>query len=129
MAKQTIGVGRRKTAVARVYLRPGKGKWEINGHTVDEYFPRLLHAEQVQKPLEVGKAAGQYDVLVNVRGGGNTGQAGAIQLGLARALVEADEDLRGTLKSEGLLTRDPRMVERKKYGQPKARKQYQFSKR
>lgn len=129
MAKQTIGVGRRKTAVARVYLRPGKGKWEINGHTVEEYFPRLFHAAQVQKPLEIGKAASQYDVLVNVRGGGNTGQAGAIQLGIARALVQADEDLRGPLKSEGMLTRDPRMVERKKYGQPKARKKFQFSKR
>lgn len=129
MAKQTIGVGRRKTAVARVYLRTGKGKWEINGRTVDEYFPRLLHAQQVQKPLQVGKAEGQFDVLVNVRGGGVTGQAGAVQLGVARALVKADEDLRGTLKSEGLLTRDPRMVERKKYGQPKARKRFQFSKR
>ncbi|MBW3660449.1 MAG: 30S ribosomal protein S9 [Gemmatimonadetes bacterium] len=129
MAKQTIGVGRRKTAVARVYLRPGKGKWEINGRTLDDYFPRLLHADQVQKPLHVGKAEGQFDVLVNVRGGGVTGQAGAVQLGVARALVKADEDLRGTLKGEGLLTRDPRMVERKKYGQPKARKRFQFSKR
>lgn len=129
MAKETIGVGRRKTAVARVYLRPGKGKWEINGRTVNEYFPRMLHAEQVQKPLSVGKAEGQFDVLVNVRGGGVSGQAGAVQLGVARALVKADEDLRGTLKSEGLLTRDPRMVERKKYGQPKARKRFQFSKR
>lgn len=129
MAKQTIGVGRRKTAVARVYLRPGKGSWTINGRTVEEYFPRLLHAQQVLKPLQVGKAEGQFNVLVNVRGGGVTGQAGAVQLGVARALVKADEELRGTLKSEGLLTRDPRMVERKKYGQPKARKRFQFSKR
>ncbi|MDX1624466.1 MAG: 30S ribosomal protein S9 [Gemmatimonadota bacterium] len=129
MAKETIGVGRRKTAVARVYLRPGKGNWEINGSPLAEYFPRLLHQQQITKPLQVGKAENRFDIMVNVRGGGMTGQAGAIQLGLARALVEEDEDLRTTLKAEGLLTRDPRMVERKKYGQPKARKKYQFSKR
>lgn len=129
MAKQAIGVGRRKTSVARVYLRPGKGNYTINGRTLADYFPRMLHAQQVQKPLQTGKAENQYDVTVNVRGGGISGQAGAIQLGVARALVNADESLRGTLKSEGLLTRDPRMVERKKYGQPKARKRFQFSKR
>ncbi|CAN5261901.1 30S ribosomal protein S9 [soil metagenome] len=129
MAKQSQAVGRRKTSVARVYLRPGKGKWEVNGRPLAEYFPRALHAQQCRRPLEVGKAETQYDILVNVNGGGLTGQAGAIQLGVARALVEADESLRGPLKAEGLLTRDPRMVERKKYGRPKARKRFQFSKR
>lgn len=129
MAKNAIGVGRRKTAVARVYLRSGKGTWEINGRTLADYFPRGLHVQQVRRPLEVGKAEGRYDVKVNVRGGGVSGQAGAVQLGLARALVSVDEDLRKTLKDEGLLTRDPRMVERKKYGRPKARKRFQFSKR
>ncbi|MFN2383630.1 MAG: 30S ribosomal protein S9 [Gemmatimonadota bacterium] len=129
MAKQATGVGRRKTAVARVYLRPGKGAWHINGRSLADYFPRLLHAQQCQRPLEVGNAAGNWDILVNVRGGGITGQAGAVQLGIARALVRADESLRGALKADGLLTRDPRAVERKKYGRPKARKRFQFSKR
>lgn len=129
MAKQFSGVGRRKTSVARVYLRPGKGTWEINGRPLAEYFPRLLHAQQCQKPFEVTRLDNQYDVSVNVSGGGPTGQAGAVQLGIARALVTADDTLRGALKNEGLLTRDPRMVERKKYGRPKARKRFQFSKR
>jgi small subunit ribosomal protein S9 len=129
MSKQVVGVGRRKTSVARVYLRPGKGQWSINGRPLAEYFPRPLHVNQCQKALEVGKSEDQYDIVVNVRGGGLTGQAGAIQLGLARALVEADESLRTPLKAAGLLTRDPRMVERKKYGRPKARKRFQFSKR
>ncbi|MCK5438671.1 MAG: 30S ribosomal protein S9 [Gemmatimonadetes bacterium] len=129
MVKQAVGVGRRKTAVARVYLRPGKGSWQINGRPLDGYFPRPLHAQQCRQPLEVGKAEDSFDVVVNVRGGGPTGQAGAIQLGLARALVVTDEELRGPLKAAGLLTRDPRMVERKKYGRPKARKRFQFSKR
>ena len=129
MAKQFSGVGRRKTSVARVYLRPGKGAWEINGHPLAEYYPRLLHAQQCQRPFEVTRSENQYDVNVNVMGGGPTGQAGAIQLGVARALVEADDAHRGALKAEGLLTRDPRMVERKKYGRPKARKRFQFSKR
>jgi small subunit ribosomal protein S9 len=129
MAKQFNGVGRRKTSVARVYLRPGKGVWEINGRPLAEYFPRLLHTQQCQKPFEVTRTENQYDVNVNVMGGGPTGQAGAVQLGVARALVTADDALRGALKAEGLLTRDPRMVERKKYGRPKARKRFQFSKR
>lgn len=129
MAKQSTGVGRRKTSVARVYLRPGKGKWEINGRTLADYFPRSLHAQQCQRPLEIGKTSGQYDIKINVRGGGVSGQAGAIQLGIARALVRADDELRGPLKSAGMLTRDPRAVERKKYGRPKARKRFQFSKR
>jgi small subunit ribosomal protein S9 len=129
MAKQSIGVGRRKTSVARVYLRSGKGTWRINGRALAEYFPRPLLVTQCQRPLDVAKSQSHYDVHVNVRGGGLTGQAGAIQLGLARALVAADESLRKALKTEGLLTRDPRMVERKKYGRPKARKRFQFSKR
>lgn len=129
MAKQANGVGRRKTSVARVFLRPGKGRWEVNGRPLAEYFPRPLHVQQCRRPLEIGKAETHYDVVVNVRGGGLTGQAGAIQLGVARALVVADESLRGPLKAEGFLTRDPRMVERKKYGRPKARKRFQFSKR
>ncbi|MEJ2151899.1 MAG: 30S ribosomal protein S9 [Gemmatimonadota bacterium] len=129
MVKQSVGVGRRKTAVARVYLRPGKGGWQINGRTLDTYFPRPLHAQRCRQPLEIGKAEDSFDIVVNVRGGGPTGQAEAIQLGLARALVVSDEELRGPLKAAGLLTRDPRMVERKKYGRPKARKRFQFSKR
>ncbi len=129
MSKQVVGVGRRKTSVARVYLRPGKGQWTINGRTLAEYFPRPLHLTQCQKPFEISKTGAQYDVVVNVDGGGLTGQAGAIQLGLSRALVETDESLRSPLKAAGLLTRDPRMVERKKYGRPKARKRFQFSKR
>lgn len=129
MAKQFNGVGRRKTSVARVYLRPGKGAWEINGRSLAEYFPRLLHSQQCQKPFEVTRTENQYDVYVNVMGGGQTGQAGAVQLGVARSLVVADDAHRALLKTEGLLTRDPRMVERKKYGQPKARKRFQFSKR
>ncbi len=129
MAKQFNGVGRRKTSVARVYLRPGKGAWEINGRPLAEYFPRLLHSQQCQKPFEVTRTENQYDVNVNVMGGGQTGQAGAVALGISRALVVADDAHRGPLKTEGLLTRDPRMVERKKYGRPKARKRFQFSKR
>ena len=129
MSKQLVGIGRRKTSVARVYLQPGKGQWTVNGRTLAEYFPRQLYLAQCQKPIEVSQAGGRYDVTVNVRGGGLSGQAGAIQLGLSRALVLADESLRGPLKVAGLLTRDPRMVERKKYGRPKARKRFQFSKR
>lgn len=129
MSKQTVGIGRRKTSVARVYLRPGKGQWTVNGRPLGEYFPRSLHATQCQKPLELSKTGAQYDIMVNVKGGGLTGQAGAIQLGLSRALVLADDTLRTPLKAAGMLTRDPRMVERKKYGRPKARKRFQFSKR
>ncbi|HET9582095.1 MAG TPA: 30S ribosomal protein S9 [Gemmatimonadota bacterium] len=129
MSKQTVGIGRRKTSVARVYLRPGKGQWTINGRPLSEYFPRPLHVTHCQKPLEISKTGAQYDIVVNVKGGGLTGQAGAIQLGLARALVLTDDELRTPLKAAGMLTRDPRMVERKKYGRPKARKRFQFSKR
>lgn len=122
-------VGRRKEAVARVVLRPGEGEWQINGRTVKEYFPLLRHQQSLERPLKVVEAEGTYDIQVNVNGGGITGQAEATQLGLARALVEVDEEYKKPLRDEGLLTRDPRVVERKKPGQPKARKKFQFSKR
>lgn len=122
-------VGRRKTSVARVYVKPGTGAWEINGRAMAEYFPRNAYQVVLEKPFQATETMNQYDVQVNVRGGGLTGQAGAIQLGLARALLAEDEDRRVVLRREGLLTRDPRRVERKKYGRPKARKRFQFSKR
>jgi len=122
-------VGRRKTSVARVYLRRGKGEWSVNGRPLAEYFPRPSYQALVEKPFQTTETVGEYDVQVNVRGGGLTGQAGAIQLGLARALLTEDEDRRIPLRRDGLLTRDPRRVERKKYGRPKARKRFQFSKR
>lgn len=122
-------VGRRKTSVARVYLSRGKGEWRINGRPLADYFPRSAYHAVVEAPFRATQTNGEYDVLVNVRGGGLTGQAGAIQLGVARALLVEDEDRRVPLRREGLLTRDPRRVERKKYGQPKARKRFQFSKR
>ncbi len=122
-------VGRRKTSVARVYLSRGKGEWRINGRTLAEYFPREAYHALLEKPFQATDTSGEFDILVNVRGGGLTGQAGAIQLGVARALLVDDEDRRVPLRREGLLTRDPRRVERKKYGQPKARKRFQFSKR
>ena len=122
-------VGRRKLAVARVRLVPGKGRIEINGRVLEEYFPRHAHRQAVRDPLEVANRLGQLDVLARVGGGGVTGQAGALRLAVARALVRHDADLRPALKRGGLLTRDPRMTERKKYGRPKARKRFQFSKR
>lgn len=122
-------VGRRKTSVARVILRPGGGEWSVNGRALADYFPRLYHQARVEEPLEVADAEGQFDVQVRANGGGLTGQADAARLALARALVQYDEELRGILRSEGLLTRDDRSVERKKPGQPKARKKSQFSKR
>jgi len=122
-------VGRRKTAVARVLLRPGNGQWSVNGRALDAYFPRMLHRYRIEEPLRVAGAEGTLDVRVRVRGGGLTGQADAVRLGLARALAERDEELRPKLREKGLLTRDPRKVERKKPGRPKARKRFQFSKR
>jgi small subunit ribosomal protein S9 len=110
-------------------MRPGTGLWRINGRELDEYFPMHRHREVVERPIGVVSAEGSYDMLVRVRGGGPTGQAGAVQLAVARALVEADPDQRPVLRSHGLLTRDSRTVERKKPGQPKARKRFQFSKR
>ena len=123
------GTGRRKTSTARVHLRQGTGKITINGRTLDEYFPRAVHRKMVMAPLEVAEAAGTYDLRVRVGGGGPSGQAGAIRHGIARALVEADPELRVPLKREGFLTRDARKVERKKAGLHKARKAPQFSKR
>lgn len=122
-------VGRRKTAVARVYITPGSGKWQINGRTLGEYFPRRSLVQHIQQPFASTDTLGAFDVRARVDGGGSTGQAGALRLGIARALVEADETHRSRLREHGLLTRDPRAVERKKPGRPKARKRFQFSKR
>ena len=127
--KTNSATGRRKTSVAQVRLLPGKGKITINNREFDNYFPVDTNRIQVMKPFEVTNNIGRFDVLVTVRGGGLTGQTGAIQLGIARSLVEYDETLRHTLRDAHMLTRDPRMVERKKYGQKKARKRFQFSKR
>ena len=127
--EQHNGVGRRKTSVARLYVRPGSGTWTINGRSLEEYFPRNSHQLHASEPLKATENEGTYDVKVVVRGGGKTGQAGAIRLGLARALLKVDEDYRAALRPRGMLTRDPRKVERKKPGQPGARKRFQFSKR
>jgi small subunit ribosomal protein S9 len=127
--QQVQTVGRRKTAVARVLLRPGKGEMSINGRTLQEYFPRPSLQIRVEEPLKVIQAEGRFDVVVRAAGGGLMGQADALRMGLARALVMFDEDNRRTLRGLGMLTRDPRKVERKKPGRPKARKRFQFSKR
>ncbi|CAN5578382.1 30S ribosomal protein S9 [soil metagenome] len=129
IANQHQAVGRRKTAVARVYLRPGEGNIIINKRPLAQYLPTEVRQRALTSPLDVTGTRGQFDVLVNAKGGGLTGQAEATQLGIARALVSFNEDFRKPLRDAGLLTRDPRMVERKKYGQPKARKRFQFSKR
>jgi small subunit ribosomal protein S9 len=126
---QYRGTGKRKTSIARVILRPGDGTTWINGRTVEEYFPRATHRAALMAPLKVAGAEGTYDLRVRVEGGGPTGQAEAIRHGIARALVEADPQLRVPLKREGFLTRDARIVERKKAGLHKARKAPQFSKR
>ncbi|MFT4543850.1 MAG: small subunit ribosomal protein S9 [Bacteroidia bacterium] len=122
-------LGRRKTAVARVYLTSGKGKFEVNGKDAKEYFPTSLLQDTIRRPFTVLEVEGKYDVKVNVTGGGITGQAEAISLGISRGLVKEDETVKPALKKFGLMTRDPRMVERKKFGQKKARKKFQFSKR
>ena len=127
--KAFIATGRRKTAVAQVRLMPGTGKIQINKRAIEEYFPVEVWRQNAISPLAVTKYAGKYDVSVIVRGGGLSGQTGALQLGLARALVEIDEENRGKLRAADMLTRDPRMVERKKFGRKKARKRFQFSKR
>lgn len=124
-----IFVGRRKDAVARVFLRSGSGKVTINGRTFEDYFPTKENRDNVLLPFVVTETVGKYDVFANTNGGGVTGQSDAIRLGIARALEEINPDFRSSLKAEGLLKRDPRMVERKKYGQKKARKRFQFSKR
>ena len=122
--------GRRKTSTAKVWIRPGIGNFKVNGKEMEDYFDhRATLITLVQSPLEVTGNKGSYDVIVRALGGGKSGQAGAVCHGLARALVEAKSDLRNALKSSGLLTRDPRSKERKKYGQPGARKKFQFSKR
>lgn len=126
---QYLGTGKRKTSVARVILRPGDGKTWINGRTLEDYFPRASHRTAALGPFKVAGAEGTYDLRVRVHGGGVSGQAGAVRHGIARALVEADPELRVPLKREGFLTRDARQVERKKAGLHKARKAPQFSKR
>jgi len=126
---QYLGTGKRKTSVARVILRPGDGKTWINGRTLEDYFARPGHRRMVLAPLEVAEAASTYDLRVRVHGGGISGQAGAVRHGIARALVDADPELRIPLKRQGFLTRDARIVERKKAGLHKARKAPQFSKR
>ena len=126
---QYQGTGKRKTSVARVILRPGDGAWWINGRTLDEYFPRAALRTVASIPLRTAGVEGRFDVRARVHGGGITGQAGAVRHGVARALVEADPNLRGVLKREGFLTRDARIVERKKAGLHKARKAPQYSKR
>ena len=130
MAKELYrGTGRRKTAVARVRLMPGEGTITINGRDYTEYFPRPIYQERVVAPLRVLEVGDRYDVIVQVEGGGSTGQADAVRHGIARALAEESQEARAELKGAGLLTRDARAVERKKYGLKKARKRPQFSKR
>ena len=126
---QYRGTGKRKTSVARVILRPGSGDTWFNGRSIEDYFPRATHRSTVLAPLKVAGVEGQYDLRVRVHGGGPTGQAGAVRHGIARALVEINPELRVPLKREGFLTRDARIVERKKAGLHKARKAPQFSKR
>jgi small subunit ribosomal protein S9 len=124
-----IIVGRRKNAIARVKLIDGSGKITVNKREFENYFPLEIQRDEIMKPFKVTETSGRYDVVVRVSGGGSVGQAGAVKLGIARSLVAIDEDARSALRNAGLLTRDPRMVERKKYGQKKARKRFQFSKR
>jgi small subunit ribosomal protein S9 len=129
MADKNYGTGRRKTSAARVFLKPGNGVITINGKPIEQYFGRETSRMMVRQPLELIDSANKFDVEVTVEGGGTTGQAGAIRHGLARALIEYDEELRSTLRRAGFVTRDARMVERKKVGLHKARRATQFSKR
>ena len=122
-------VGRRKNAIARVKLIDGSGKITVNKRDFEKYFPLEIQRDEIMKPFKVTETLGRYDVMIRVNGGGPVGQAGAVRLGIARSLVAMDEDARTALRNAGLLTRDPRMVERKKYGQKKARKRFRFSKR
>jgi small subunit ribosomal protein S9 len=124
-----IGTGRRKTSVARVYIRDGSGKVVINGKDLDQYFSRIEHSKMVRQPLMVTASENKFDILINVYGGGINGQAGACRHGLSRALCQVDQGNYTSLRANGFLTRDPRMVERKKYGQRGARRRFQFSKR
>ena len=130
MEKETYcAVGRRKRAVARVFLTPGKGNLEVNGKSLDDYLKRGNLVRMVKQPLVATETEGKYNIKANVKGGGTSGQAGALRLGIARAIILHDESMRGALKEKGFLTRDSRAKERKKYGQPGARKKFQFSKR
>jgi small subunit ribosomal protein S9 len=122
-------LGRRKEAIARVRLVPGTGTWKINGRTLEEYFPNKVHQQLVNSPLHLVDVEGRFDVIARITGGGVSGQAGALRLGIARALIEIEADDRPALKKAGFLTRDPRVTERKKYGLKKARKAPQYSKR
>lgn len=122
-------LGRRKEAVARVRLVPGDGKFIVNKKSLLDFFKRETLQMIIEQPLKLTETLGKYDIYANVRGGGLSGQAGAVRLGIARALIKVDKEYRPPLKTAGLLTRDPRMIERKKYGQPGARKRFQFSKR
>ena len=124
-----IATGRRKSSIARVQFKKGKGNFFVNGRDFDEYFNRDTQKMIIKKPLELLSVKNEYDIVVNVNGGGATGQAGAVRLGISRVLEKINSDFRSTLKSNGMLTRDSRQVERKKYGQPGARKKFQFSKR
>ncbi len=126
---QYYGTGRRKTAAARVFLRPGEGKIEVNKKDIEEYFTRETLKMVVKQPLQLTETTDKFDIMISVAGGGPTGQAGAIRHGISRALLEYNTELRDRLKSAGFLTRDARKKERKKYGQPGARKRFQFSKR
>jgi small subunit ribosomal protein S9 len=126
---QYYGTGRRKTSTARVYLRPGDGNFQVNRKTFETYFPNETLRMIIRQPLQMTETVTKFDVLVNVAGGGPAGQAGAIRHGITRALIEYNSDFRPTLKQAGLITRDPRIKERKKYGQKGARKRFQFSKR
>ena len=128
-ATEFLGTGRRKTAVARVRMASGSGKFLVNGRPMENYFVVDSQRLLVMQPLVATEYGTKFDIRVNVQGGGPTGQAGAVRHGIARALLEADASMRPTLKSHGYLTRDPRMRERKKYGQPGARKRFQYSKR
>jgi len=130
MADATMhAIGRRKESVCRLYLRPGSGKWDVNGRTLGDYFPRPTLVSSIQQPFTATDSLGRYDVKASIQGGGQSGQAGALRLAAARALVKLDEANRRKLRDLGLLTRDARAVERKKPGRPKARKRFQFSKR
>ncbi len=126
---QYLGTGRRKSSVARVFLRPGSGRIRINRQSPDEYFPTLMLKLKVRQPLLASETEGKFDALVTVKGGGKAGQADAVRLGIARALQNYNQELRPLLKTSGYLTRDPRKHERKKYGRPGARKRFQYSKR
>ncbi len=126
---QNYGTGRRKTAAARIYMRPGTGVVEVNGRSLDDYFPNEVLKMVIKQPLLLTETAEKFDIVATVEGGGSAGQAGAIRHGISRALLEYNGELRDRLKSAGLLTRDPRKKERKKYGQKGARARFQFSKR